>query len=97
MSRELIEKMARAMLDAREMAKVSDARWDALWPNSIKGQELEVMAQAAFALLSDPANITDEMVERAAETLLLIPRDLSPGTVDELRRAIAAAFSERSP
>lgn len=48
---------------------------------------------AALAVIDALADgVSQEMMEAAAKTLLVDPSRLSPGGVDELRRAIAAAI-----
>lgn len=102
MSRELIEKMARAIY-REEYGGIypgSKLHEDEHWRKCTK------TARAILSLLSDPANITDEALLAFGmsfsggrfdlETSKRILDD-NPSDREALRRAIAAAFSERAP
>lgn len=94
MSRELIEKMARAHWEDNRQSYGSMITWeDATERDRCAARDSMTVA---VALLSDPANITDEMVQAAKFTLRLSSYSDPFQHPDMLRLIIAAAFSEPS-
>ena len=85
---ELIEKMARAICKAQwtRETHATEEDFEGEWPSYVDE------ARAVLALLADPANITAQMVE-AFDGVSNVRFD----DADNLREAIAAAFSERAP
>ncbi len=81
MTTDVVEKCARA---AAVAMGVRGARVDGVWPEYVG----EVVA--VIDALAD--GVSDEMMDIAAKTLLVDPSRLSPGGVDELRRALSAAI-----
>lgn len=97
MSRELlIEKMARAIGDADMKSPISDLRWDRMRGGQ-RRYEYELFARAVLSLLSDPANITPEMVMEARKAYARGRYDTPEALVASWKALIAAAFSERAP
>lgn len=100
MTTDLVEKCARALWQReRERAAHCD---DVL--SSIRGQAIkptmdpfdehrDMWVGDALAVIDALADgVSDEMMDIAAKTLLVDPSRLSPGGVDELRRALSAAI-----
>lgn len=104
MSRELIEKMARAIHAESDIWRLA---WDELFDSA--RDDFRTQARAILSLLSDPANITPEMVTAACESRAKDDEGEFPALADLIdfsgenkthtvvRTAIAAAFSERAP
>jgi hypothetical protein len=90
----LVEKIARTI---RPMAWTLNESGELLNSRRIDRDDAMRDAHRALAALADPANVTDEMVSAATQTLLLDQDQMTLGAIDEIRRAIAAALRSTLP
>lgn len=89
MTTDVVEKCVRAARRIEHRGCCTGAALEDTVNMPISVRERECILAVIDALAD---GVSDEMMEAAAKTLLVDPSRLSPGGVDELRRALAAAI-----